>query len=82
MAVFASVSATREYFGGTPMTWSVVVPDLSGLPGFLPAWELTPGTTLWTVGVSGVPYAFSPATARDGDVYRGASVSGSITLSQ
>jgi hypothetical protein len=36
----------------------------------------------WTVGVSGVPYNFSPATARDGDVYRGASVSGSITLSQ
>jgi hypothetical protein len=82
MAVFISVNATREYFGGTPTTWSLVVPDLTAVPGFSPSWGFTSGTTLWTVGVSGVPYRLSPSSARDGDVYRGASVTGSIVLGQ
>ena len=79
---FVRISATKEYFGGTPVKWSLAVPDLTGVPGFSPSWGLSPGTTLWTVGVSGVPYAFSPATARDGDIYRSANVSSSVVLGQ
>jgi hypothetical protein len=79
---FVRISATKEYFGGTPVKWSLTVPNLTSVPGFSPSWGLSTGTTLWTVGVSGVPYGFLPATARDGDIYRGANVSSSVVLGQ
>jgi hypothetical protein len=73
---FVAVRATKEYFGGTPTTWSLVLPDLTGVPGFSPAWGLSPGETGWTVGATGVPHHLPPASWRDCDVYRGASVHG------
>jgi hypothetical protein len=79
---FVRISASKEYFGGTPVKWSLTVPDLTSVPGFSPSWGLSTGTTQWTVGVGGVPYGFSPATARDGDIYRSANVSSSIVLGQ
>jgi hypothetical protein len=80
--IFYRITATKEYLGGTPAKWSLTVPDLTSVPGFTPSWALSTGTTLWTVGVSGVPYGFSPATARDGDIYRSANVSSSVVLGQ
>jgi hypothetical protein len=73
------IRATKEYFGGTPATWSLTLPDLIGVPGFSPLWGLSPGGNGWTLTVSGLPYGFSSGSARDGDVYRSASAFG-VTL--
>lgn len=41
--------ATREYFGSTPATWSLSIPDLSSAPGFVSSWAPQPGPLSWTV---------------------------------
>ena len=47
--------ATAGYYRGTPGTWVLPTPDLSGAPGWEEAWELVAGTNIdWTVtGFSG-----------------------------
>jgi hypothetical protein len=41
----ASVSQTAAYGGGAPATWTLVVPDFSGVAGFDPAWGLRADAT-------------------------------------
>jgi hypothetical protein len=48
------VSATAGYYGGTPATWDVTVPDLSAAAGWNPAWGLQDGTPIdWAVAAQG-----------------------------
>ncbi|MDQ3697158.1 MAG: hypothetical protein M3373_03905 [Gemmatimonadota bacterium] len=61
--------ATKEYFGDTPTTWSLTIPDLSGVEGFQSSWGLQPGSYTWNLLVHGRPFGFSPRSARDGDVF-------------
>jgi hypothetical protein len=37
------VAVTAGYLGGTPTTWDVAIPDLSGTQGFQTNWMPTPG---------------------------------------
>jgi hypothetical protein len=70
------ITATKEYFGGTPSTWSLPFPDLTDVSGFFPLWTLSPNGNGWSLSVTGLPFDFSPASPRDGDAYRSASASG------
>lgn len=52
---FSAVIATAGYFSGTPATWTVEMPDLSGVTGFQSSWALQSGrSTNWlAVGYGG-----------------------------
>jgi hypothetical protein len=77
-----SITATREYFGGTPATWSLVVPDLTGVSGFSPGWSPSPGPRGLELTVSSAPYPFAFTSGRDGDVFRTATAFRGITIGQ
>jgi hypothetical protein len=57
-----TVTAVASHFGGTPATWSVEMPDLSGVDGWQATWGLEPGAM--DVLVS----AFGPTPARVGGI--------------
>jgi hypothetical protein len=66
-----SVSYLREYFTTPPATWDLQVPDLSNVPGFDPAWGLTPGVPItWTVTGSSGNHGFEESAAAKGVVFR------------
>ena len=49
-----SLTMTAGYAALTVSGYDLIVPDLSGVPGFDPAWALHPGVLLlWTAGRSG-----------------------------
>lgn len=81
----AVVTATKSYFGGTPVTWDVTMPDASAIAGF-PADALlqTGQSTEWYVdayGGSETAAAFLGA-AKDGAVLRvaGRSFTASVSM--
>ncbi len=76
------LTATKEYFGGTPGTWMLVLPDLRGVSGFMPIWGPAPGGNGWRLTVSSFPHGLSPSSPVDGDIYRTASATGVITIPQ
>jgi uncharacterized membrane protein len=50
----ASIFATAGYFGTTPTTWDLSIPDLTGAAGFDGNWGLRPGTvTDWAASAAG-----------------------------
>lgn len=67
------VAATAAYFGGTPATWTVSVPDLTAA-GYDPAWGLRSGTPVdWQVNAfAGDFLVFGGATPFDGAQVLGA----------
>lgn len=73
------MTATREYFGGTPRTWSLEMPDLSRVPGFQNIFGLRPGAFEWGLTVTDSPYWFRPSDATDGTMIRRASNWGEAT---
>jgi hypothetical protein len=70
-----AIRASKEYFGGTPATWSFTVPDLSGVDGFPTGWPRMPATGGGQVTASSAPWLFPPSSARAGDEYRSATAS-------
>lgn len=65
------MTASREYFGGSPQTWSVTVPDFSAADGFSSSWGLASDAFGWGATATSAPYGFSMySDGRDGDVYR------------
>ena len=72
--------ATREYFGGTPATWTLELPELQGAPGFQDAWRFTAASATWHVQVTGQPFRFRLTDAHDGDLLRTAHLSGPEVL--
>jgi hypothetical protein len=65
-----AIRASKEYFGGTPTTWTFTVPDLSRVAGFPAGWPINFEPTRGRVTASDAPWGFSPSRARAGDVYR------------
>jgi len=59
---------TKEYFGGTPATWSVTVPDLKSLQGF-PGEDIRAYNLCSVAWLTNVPFVFAPRTTHDGDVF-------------
>ena len=66
------MTATREYFGGTPRTWMLEMPNLTGVPGFQDVFGLHPGAYEWSVRVTDSPFWFEYAEATDGTTIRSA----------
>ena len=77
----ASVFATAGYFGGLPATWTVTVPDLSTVTGWIPAYGLADGTPIdWTVSAQGGAIAFLDPVISDGAASQSATVSSATPL--
>lgn len=65
------VTATREHFGGTPATWSLPIPELSGVDGFGTNYGLAPGALRWALTVTSAPGGvLRPSAPADGQVIR------------
>lgn len=74
------VIATANYFGGTPQSWTLDIPDLSAA-GYDPTWGLRGGggTVDWNVtGVGGNALLFLGAFPNDGDRLLGATAGASV----
>jgi hypothetical protein len=67
-----TIIATKEYFGGTPTTWSVTIPDLLAVQGFPSYWGDSRQSGLCGIFVSARPYLFLPRSARDGETFQSA----------
>ena len=59
---------TKEYFGGTPPTWSVTVPDLMSVQGF-PGADIRAYNLCGVTGLTNLPFVFAPQSTHDGDVF-------------
>jgi hypothetical protein len=64
----AAVLVTKEYFGGTPPTWSVMVPDLTSVQGY-PGGDLRASNLCGMASLTNMPFVFAPRNTRDGDVF-------------
>lgn len=76
-----SINATREHFGATPpATWTLAVPDLTGVPGFEARFGLpTTGQLRWSLRVTGRPDGeLVPLVPTDGLVFRSAAREGAV----
>jgi hypothetical protein len=65
-----TLAGTKEYFGGTPTTWSLTIPNLLAVPGFPSGWPDPRNKSPCRITVTDRPYLFSPRSAHDGDTYR------------
>lgn len=65
----AQVVGTRGYFGGTPATWDMPIPNLSGM-GFNPDWMPTQVNTYWVEADSGRTEMLLGGPPVEGDVAR------------
>jgi hypothetical protein len=75
------LSATREYFGGTPtVAWSLAVPDLTGVDGFETRFGLpSSGQLRWSMAVTGRPGGeLAPLVPTDGLTFRSAARDGLV----
>ncbi|HVT39094.1 MAG TPA: hypothetical protein VHE78_08610 [Gemmatimonadaceae bacterium] len=59
---YAWVTTTAAYSAGMPATWTLDLPDLSGVAGFQSAWALASGTPTQYYVVAGGDYLFKPTT--------------------
>ena len=59
---------TKEYFGGTPPTWSINVPDLTSVQGF-PGEDFRASNLCGVESLTNLPFVFAPRTTHDGDVF-------------
>lgn len=69
-STFVNMSATKEYFGGTPSVWSLTVPDLRLVEGFRTSWAPPPGPFGSSVIVTDQRTDFDATGPRDGEIVR------------
>jgi hypothetical protein len=69
LSEFVTIIASKEYFGGTPATWSFTMPDLWTVEGFPSSFGDVRTSGLFAVLVTDRPYL---APDRDGATYRSA----------
>ena len=62
-----TIIASKEYFGGTPATWSFTIPDFRGVEGFPQSWGDLRSRGVISLLVTDRPYL---APDRDGATYR------------
>lgn len=74
----ATVSASAAYFGGTPATWDLAIPDLANVAGFDATWGLRTATQAnWSVTALGGDFlTLSGQAPTDGALVKAASRSG------
>lgn len=76
----ASVFATATYFGAVPTTWSVTLPDLHAVSGFLTTWAPQNGkSTQWNLQGLGGTLPFFSTSPTDGSTFLSGGRSGSLT---
>lgn len=76
----ASVFTTAAYLGAVPTTWSLALPDLHAVSGFLTTWAPMNGkATNWTVQGDGGTLPFFSASPPDGSTFLSATRTGSLT---
>ena len=76
----ASVFATASYFGAVPATWSLALPDLHTVSGFLTTWAPENGkSTQWNVQAFGGTLPFFSSSPTDGSTFLSGGHSGSLT---
>ncbi len=63
------ITASKEYFGGTPTTWSFTIPDFQGIGNFPSSYGDLRSSGVQGMEVTDRPYLASP---RDGATYRSA----------
>jgi hypothetical protein len=68
---------TKEYFGGTPPTWSVTVPDLASVQGF-PGGDIRTYNLCRVAGLTNLPFVFAPEITHDGDVFTSLAYSANV----
>jgi hypothetical protein len=72
---YVDVGVTAKYLGQTPTTWSIIIPDFSGVAGWNPAWGLTDeGSVYWSVAGQGGAIPLIDATVAAGSATRLASM--------
>jgi hypothetical protein len=64
----STLLVTKEYFGGTPPTWSVIVPDLASVQGF-PGGDLRASNLCSVQSLTNLPFVFAPRTTHEGDTF-------------
>jgi hypothetical protein len=64
----ATLLVTKEYFGGTPPTWSVMVPDLKSVQGF-PGGDLRASNLCYVQSLTNLPFVFAPRSTNEGDAF-------------
>jgi hypothetical protein len=64
----ATLLVTKEYFGGTPPTWSVIVPDLASVQGF-PGGDLRASNLCGVQSLTNLPFVFAPRSTNEGDAF-------------
>ncbi|HKT07229.1 MAG TPA: hypothetical protein VJR24_04955 [Gemmatimonadaceae bacterium] len=76
----ASVFTTAAYLGAVPATWSVALPDLHAVSGFLTTWAPMNGkATTWNVQGLGGTLPFFSTSPTDGSTFLSATRTGSLT---
>lgn len=76
----ASVFTTAAYVGSVPVTWSLALPDLHAVSGFLTTWAPQNGkATQWNVQGLGGTLPFFSSSPTDGSTFLSAMRSGSLT---
>ncbi len=75
-----SVIVSARYLGALPTTWDLVPPDLTGVPGWNPAWALTAGQALWQANGFGGLLGSEPRGGAVGRVSTYALQQGTVSL--
>ena len=63
-----SLLVTKEYFGGTPVTWSIMVPDFTSVQGF-PGDDFRAYNLCSVSSLTNLPFVFAPRATHDGDIF-------------
>lgn len=76
-----SISVTRDYAGSSSSSWTMSMPDFSGVTGFQNSWGLSAGEVEWAFTATGVLSGLNPTTGQfsEGGSWRAASRVGTIT---
>jgi len=76
----ASIFTTAAYVGAAPATWSLALPDLHAVSGFLTTWAPMNGkATSWNVQGLGGTLPFFSSSPTDGSTFLSAMRTGSLT---
>ena len=76
----ASIFTTAAYLGAVPATWSLALPDLHAVSGFLITWApMNAKATSWNVQGLGGTLPFFSSSPTDGSTFLSAMRTGSLT---
>jgi hypothetical protein len=76
-----TLTLSRGYAGASSSTWTLAIPDFSGVAGFQSSWGLSSALTNWSFTISGIISGFNASTGQfgEGGTWRAASRTGTVT---